>query len=77
MSEKHTSKAMSVPAAASFMGISPRKVWELLAERKLSSYLIGRRRLISLEHIREYLGTVEKPAIDTDQIAQRWFKAAK
>ncbi len=46
---------LSVPAAAQAMGISPRRVWALIAEGSLRPVRLGSRTLLFREEIRDWL----------------------
>lgn len=43
---------LSIPEAAVALGLGRSKIYELLAERRLASVTIGRRRLIRAESVR-------------------------
>ena len=43
--------AVSVPEAALALGVSRRTVWALIADRRLRSLQIGRRRLVPIEEL--------------------------
>lgn len=48
--------AVDVPTAAKALGMSTGKTWQLIGSGELRSKLVGRRRLVSVEAIREFLG---------------------
>lgn len=48
--------AVDVPTAAKALGMSNGKTWQLVSSGELRSKLVGRRRLVSVEAIREFLG---------------------
>ena len=54
--------AVSVPEAASAIGLSIPHVWREIALGKIASVKVGRRRLIMLDDLREYLEARRSPA---------------
>jgi excisionase family DNA binding protein len=54
-------RAMSVAKAASTMGIGRATLYTLLAERKLGSLTVGKRRLIEVAEIERFIAERRKP----------------
>lgn len=54
--------AYSVPDAARMLGISPRAIYNRLANGELRSFRVGPRRLISLDALKDYIRTRESEA---------------
>lgn len=48
--------AVDVPTAAKALGMSNGKTWQLVISGELRSKLVGRRRLVPVAAIREFLG---------------------
>lgn len=51
-----------VPDGAACLGISERKFWELIRRGEVRTVLIGRRRLVSTEALREYADRLDSAA---------------
>lgn len=47
--------AVGVDEAARMAGISPRLAWDLVGRREFPSFLLGNRRLVSVEGLREWM----------------------
>lgn len=51
--------AYSVPAASKVIGISSRRVWDLVRDKKIKSFIAEGRRLISRKALQDYINERE------------------
>lgn len=58
--------AYSVPAAAKLIGMSARRTWDLVKDKRIKSFREGHRRLISRRALEAYVAEREA---DTDEAA--------
>ncbi len=58
--------AYSVPAAAEVIGISSRRVWDLVRDKKIKSFIAEGRRLISRKALELYVAEREAAMGDGD-----------
>jgi excisionase family DNA binding protein len=53
--------ALTVNEAAWLLRVSPNTIWNLIAEKKLLSFTVGRRRLIARHVIEDFIASGGKP----------------